>query len=393
MSVSRIFGSILILLLISPIQNVTAQEFDSALQSASYRSLLKVDKVEVVVPTVVEVSLEKQKLERSEFMVVESETGKFVPSYYKEKYKVQPVAVSVKTTGGDNPAALMLDNNYHTGVLYRLNESYVGETEVMLTAVESIKVSGLSLSLEQNVSLPTSVEVLSVDESGTENIVLAKSRMTNSRINFIPTVANNWIVKFTYAQPLQINELSLIQDDIEQGVERSLRFLAQPGMSYVIYQNPDHSVKMPRVESGDLSDDKDVLLLPKVVSEVNPDFKPIDTDSDGIPDILDNCVAHSNPDQTDIDNNGRGDVCDDWDRDGVLNSVDNCINTPNASRLDSDGDGVGDACDDEESRFTEKYKWIPWVGIGLALGVIIGLFVVVARRPLNAGEGKVKDDN
>src|SRR5215212_6451580 len=50
-----------------------------------------------------------------------------------------------------------------------------------------------------------------------------------------------------------------------------------------------------------------------------------DWDSDGIRNALDNCLKQSNPDQTDLDGDGQGDVCDpDRDGDGQLNAVDPC---------------------------------------------------------------------
>ena len=58
-----------------------------------------------------------------------------------------------------------------------------------------------------------------------------------------------------------------------------------------------------------------------------------DGDKDGIPDFVDNCPAHSNPDQKDSDGDGVGDVCD------------NCPFTSNPDQRDSDGDKVGDVCD------------------------------------------------
>jgi hypothetical protein len=58
-----------------------------------------------------------------------------------------------------------------------------------------------------------------------------------------------------------------------------------------------------------------------------------DTDSDTIPDNIDNCRNTPNSDQRDVDGDGIGDACD------------NCRNNPNPDQLDTDGDGIGDACD------------------------------------------------
>jgi predicted outer membrane repeat protein len=100
-----------------------------------------------------------------------------------------------------------------------------------------------------------------------------------------------------------------------------------------------------------------------------------DDDVDGIENCDDNCPEDYNPDQTDVDGDDIGDVCDncpndpdnDIDGDGICGDVDICPNDPdndidgdticgdvdncpdiaNADQVDSDNDGYGNACDDD----------------------------------------------
>jgi len=393
---SHYFVILLVLILISPVSSyayVVSLEDAPELHN-QYRNLMQIEPLSsIVVPTVVEVPLGQQRLERPEFLVLD-QTRKIIPSYYREEYTVQPTPVRVQSHETyENPflhggTHALIDNDYNTGVQYELPEEGEGSITIDITSDKAIKSSSLNFTLEKNVALPTSIEVRSQDESGSVKTVLAKSRMTSGWVKFIPTLSKYWTIRLTYTQPLKINEILLSQIDAESNVERGLRFLAQPNTSYIIFQNPDRSTNIPYVESGNLRDDKGVVLLPEVPLKVNPQFAPIDRDKDGIHDKIDNCVHIANPEQEDIDNNGRGDVCDDWDRDGVLNSSDNCPNIPNSSKIDTDGDGIGDACDNEENRLTERHTWVPWVGMGTATVILVGLFVAVARRPI----GKPEDE-
>jgi hypothetical protein len=167
----------------------------------------------------------------------------------------------------------------------------------------------------------------------------------------------------------------------EMELFRGLRFLAQPKTVYFVYRNPDRYINVPYGPRGDLVNDVGIYPVPPPVWTKNIAFLQADSDGDVIPDLNDNCPVVVNADQKDIDKNGVGDECDDYDRDQILNVNDNCINIPNQSQRDIDSDGIGDECDDEESRLTERLPWVPWVGIGIALLVLITLFILVANSP------------
>jgi probable HAF family extracellular repeat protein len=60
---------------------------------------------------------------------------------------------------------------------------------------------------------------------------------------------------------------------------------------------------------------------------------PVDLDSDGVPDGVDNCRYVANANQADADQDAVGDVCD------------NCPSVWNPDQADSNGNGIGDACE------------------------------------------------
>jgi hypothetical protein len=108
---------------------------------------------------------------------------------------------------------------------------------------------------------------------------------------------------------------------------------------------PDYRDNCPSVYNPDQSDlDEDGL----------GDVCDPDDDNDGVLDAVDNCPFDANPDQIDIDQDGIGDVCDpsneipDTDGDLVTDDIDNCPSVHNPDQLDNDGDGAGDACDPDD---------------------------------------------
>ncbi len=87
-------------------------------------------------------------------------------------------------------------------------------------------------------------------------------------------------------------------------------------------------------------------------SDGNPGGGINDTDGDGIPDDVDNCVSVANPDQHDEDGDKVGDACDP------------CPQIANAT-TDTDGDGIADACDPHPTKAGDVLvKFEPFTGTG-----------------------------
>lgn len=70
-----------------------------------------------------------------------------------------------------------------------------------------------------------------------------------------------------------------------------------------------------------------------------------DSDGDGVTDDVDQCPG--TPTNEPVNEVGCGQSQIDEDEDGVMNDVDNCIYTSNTDQSDLDNDGIGDLCDDD----------------------------------------------
>ncbi|MFH1481917.1 MAG: thrombospondin type 3 repeat-containing protein [Patescibacteria group bacterium] len=356
----------------------SAQELSQSSISSvisAFRSYKDVSNISINVPTVVEVPFLDDFIERFDFAVFDKTTNSFEPHFFKQE--INKTVFSVNTNPSINSANLMNDNNTQTYADFSLPENEQGHAQIVLSSVVPITSSVLTTLLDNNVALPSFVEIRAFVD-GQSRIVVANQRMDQQTIHFPQTTSNEWTISFTFGQPLRISELRFNQDNITINA-RAIRFLAQPAHSYCIYFDSDRSVMAPVGEAGNLVSAEDIFVVSAILSQNNPNYIIADVDGDGVADIRDNCVSVANADQLDVNNNGRGDACDDFDQDGIINSKDNCPNNPNVNQEDIDGDKIGDACDKEESRITERHAWIPWVGIGFAATVLIVLFALTAK--------------
>lgn len=348
--------------------------------TSAYRSYFDLGIQKIKVPTVIEVPFTNVDMERTDVAVWNPATNAFEPSSFKQETS-RLLSVTSDRAPADSPLENIIDGNEDTSAEFLLPENDWGKVRLTLSGTEPITADSLTLLLDDHVALPRWAEVRAT-VGGRERILLADSRMPCCSLLFPRTTAKIWTITFTYGQPLRITELRLNQENTSAS-SRSLRFLAQPNQTYRIYFNPDRKVSAKVGEAGNLASAKDVLTVTAPTAVPNPAYQIADSDTDGIPDTQDNCVSIANTDQQDLNDNGRGDLCDDFDQDGLLNEKDNCPNLPNRYQEDKDEDGIGDVCDSEESRVTERLPWLPWVGMGGAAAVVVVLFALTVRSGKN----------
>jgi Thrombospondin type 3 repeat len=349
------------------------------------------------VPAVVEVPINGTLFKNKTAVAVRSD-GTIEPTYYKtyKTYPIESLTAEADVYGSPYIISDVVDRNTLTFVELPFAEGDNNVHTLLIQTVSGAPVTStdLTIRLPENVVLPDYVAIWTLPNSADKenrSVLVAKRPLTRNTVSFPEVTANAFVVEFTVSQPLRIAELELEQrsEAIKSDV---VRFLAQPDMGYVIYVDPDRAYGSLHNGGIALQRDAGVLSLNAVDVVRNQMYVQVDSDKDGVPDRVDNCPKKDNTDQKDVDRNGVGDVCDDFDRDGVFNSEDNCPDTPNRDQRDTDGDGEGDMCDSKENRLTEQSPWIPWVGMGLAVVVLLGLMVMSVRvKPVGvkeSGDGK-----
>ena len=350
-----------------------------------YKNYMKVGSQGIVVPTVLEVPIDGNKIHSDTFGVYNESDKKFISTLLVNNDSLEFNDVeAINSATNENLSDLFngrLDNTMEDFYLNYLSKA--GDKNTVSISVKyskAIKTNSLSFSFDSYVTLPTRISLKALVD-GKDVVVLNSVKPTSSILNFPTTVSDKWILEIEYAQPLRISKIHF-DDTSNAYTKQYLRFLALPGKSYKIYANPEYTPNtyVTYEESPNLSSSEGVKRTGFFQLLDNPAFVYSDTDGDGIPNVTDNCVNVANPDQADVDQNGRGDACDDFDRDGIINSIDNCRDVPNYDQKDTDGDKIGDACDPDESRFTEKYPWIVWAGIGFSSVVFLSLLFVVGNK-------------
>lgn len=373
---------------------VPVWEDTQAIDTAAFRTVIDVPEQDMTVPTVLEVPVPNGYVKNRQ-AIVQSADGTFASALYLTNRVDIPVPITPLTNATNNDPLALVDGRIDTTVDFAFDEHNPHNVvEIQLTGDKPFTTSELRIVLAPNVSLPRTIMIQAVMSDGTRSMIVATRPLDSTIVRFPETTADSFLITFDCAQPLRLAELELVQDT-NAGWTEAVRFLAQPHNAYKLYVDPDRGYGTVSDGGVDLSGTTGIRTVEGSLGD-NPFYKPSDTDQDGIPDERDNCVQVANPDQKDEDRNGRGDACDDFDRDGVLNAQDNCPDDPNWDQKDTDGDGIGDVCDHNEDRLTERSPWVPWVGMGIATLVLIGLFVLTLQgrsgiRPVGEEEPRSGD--
>lgn len=379
---TRIFISIAVIAL--PVITFAAVQIEplSLEDKSVFREVATVAPPEAAVPVMIDVPLQFPYSASLTHVVVETATQTPIPS----KIITQTQTKKLTLTATDSFETVSIDNvvdgdmRSFTEFPFDEEEQKNNEVTIDLAGSHVFRASSLSLYLDEHIAFPRTVRLVSVDQKGVESVLLKEQSLKSRTISFPEATSDHLRLTLTYAQPLRIREIVIHESGITKTVERSVRFLANPGMPHEIYFDAGSYVNVPTAEAPNFhTNDKVIVITPSNVTS-NTQYKQADTDEDGIVDSTDNCVTTANPDQADIDQNGRGDACDDFDRDGVINDKDNCPDNTNRAQKDIDGDGIGDVCDEEESRFLEQYPWLPGATIAI-VGVIVVLLIVKVLRP------------
>ncbi len=344
---------------------------------SAYRQIVSEFTTSTVVPTLVKVEVPELSVSRGKYLVYEVNTNQYVPYELQTTYLNPPIGIDAVVNSVVEMG--LSDSNWETGAEFFPGPDSHTETVIHLMIKEPIEANSLTFWLDRYVALPNQIK-LEADINGQWQKVFSSNQVNDETIYFPAVTSRAWTLSLVHDQPLRIKEITFAETkNTPESVVTTLQFLTQPNTSYQIFADPDRSVSVPTLESINQRGEKSEVTIGKQTARANQLYIESDQDHDLIIDRLDNCPSQHNADQLDINQNRIGDVCEDFDRDGVMNVVDNCPNLTNGWQDDTDGDGLGDVCDGEESRFTEKHSWIPWVGIGLAGLVLIILFVMVAK--------------
>lgn len=328
-----------------------------AFDVSSFQTVRTIEEKSVKQPTVVEI----KGIPSSSGYVVTDREGNAVP-LTQQVYKTFIAPMEVIACAMQCASALeLVDNDMATTFDFPLWTKGKHTGKISITYAKPIVTNSIIFNTTNDSYTPSSFSLV-IDGKRILNSILGNRAM------FPQMMAEKIEVEFEYEQSMRFTEVDAGSNFEENNI---IRFVYEPNKTYKLYTNAARSFQSGGSPQTDLFSKTNVSLLSLGEAMSNSLYEEPDFDADGIIDKKDNCPLTANTDQSDTNGNQIGDVCDDYDFDGVATNRDNCPQVLNRDQLDTDKDGVGDACDPAESRFTEKYPWLPWTLFTLVFLTII----------------------
>ncbi|MEX1669642.1 thrombospondin type 3 repeat-containing protein [Zhongshania guokunii] len=252
-------------------------------------------------------------------------------------------------------------------------DSQLSEAEFLaaFSAASRQTASALGFGMSASVSLNSTAPLINDSVNSIEKQVLAAQYRT--AIEAVSAVAKSLVDNATQNNSaITVSGeamLAALADDLADG---SIDGLSK-GNAIAAFSDVDNVVGLVTVDPSTLfipgtkikvSDIETVLVSEKTITGASSDTAALengsaksdpvvarttpDSDDDGVDDSQDNCPAHINTQQLDLDSDGKGDECDeDRDGDGVNNSDDAFPNDDKES-VDTDLDGIGNNADSDD---------------------------------------------
>lgn len=183
------------------------------------------------------------------------------------------------------------------------------------------------------------------DEQRTVDLLTLRDAPAELGIVSLPTGVYSQIRLFIDSGSLVVNgerQSLFVPSGIQSGVKLVGDFVVRPNQRIVLVLDFDASASIHKTGAS---------------WKLKPTIKllggGLDFDGDGVADIVDNCPAQPNVEQSDTDSDGIGDACDDCpdgvdsDSDGVCDDIDSCPQDFDRTQIDIDDDGIGDICDSQ----------------------------------------------
>ena len=278
------------------------------------------------------------------------ENEKVIPHRFISKWerisKDQKIKIEKVSSTLEGIKENLIDNDLKTTFSFETEKDQ--EKKVLLTFPEKIEISGIEIFTDLGIIPPKKISVRGDLGNGLINIL--DNVDYAAKIPF-PTISLVKLeISFQTPHFFRLREIEILggKDEILNQQEELL-FFAENEKEYKLFFKAHFGQKEYKAKfTQPLQADQKTPIFSFPLFEKNPDFD-FDFDGDGLEDDLDLCPKTADQNNTDFDQNGRGDVCEDPDLDQIFSLEDNCPFVYNPAQKDQNLNQIGDLCEDSDN--------------------------------------------